>query len=105
MKQLLPVLFLGLFAAATWAEEPATPRFDQRQDNPQQRIDQGVESDALNEREAARLDAQQERLQRAEDRAKSDGVVTRGEGARLHHRQEHSSGNIYWAARITHNFR
>ncbi|HEX4881395.1 MAG TPA: hypothetical protein VFV18_03530 [Porticoccaceae bacterium] len=96
MKQLLLVLLLGLCAGAALADEPpATPRFDQRQENQQQRIDQGATSGALTEREAVRLDAQQEHLQRAEDRAKSDGVVTRKERAVLHHRQDHASGNIY----------
>lgn len=96
MKQLLPFLLLGLFAGSALADEPpATPRFDQRQENQQRRIDQGIASGALNEREAERLATQQEHLQRAEDRAKSDGVVTRGERAVLHHRQDRASGNIY----------
>lgn len=95
MKKLIPVLLLGLIAQPALAGDPATPVFDQRQENQQHRIDQGVASGELSKGEAARLDAQQDRLQRAEDRARSDGVVTRGERARLHHRQEHSSGNIY----------
>lgn len=94
LRTLLPSLLLGLYAGTALAD-PATPRFDQRQENQQQRIDQGVESGALNQREAARLDAQQDRLQRGEDRAKADGVVTGRERARLHHRQDHASGNVY----------
>lgn len=103
MKRMLPTLLLGLIAQAALAGDPATPVFDQRQENQQHRIDQGVASGKLSEGEAARLDAQQDRLQRAEDRAKSDGVVTRGERARLHHRQDHASGNIYY--RKKHNSR
>ena len=95
MKQLVSWLLLGLVTGAALAGEPATPRFDQHREIQQRRIDQGVASGALNEREAARLDAQQHRLQHAEDRAKADGVVTRGERAALHHHQHHASRNIY----------
>ncbi len=95
MKRLLPALLLGLVSGAALADEPATPRFDQRQENQQQRIDRGVASGALTEGEAARLDAQQDRLQRAEDRTKADGTVTRRERAALHHRQDHASANIH----------
>lgn len=102
MKQLLPFLLLGLCAGAVLADEPTTPRFDQRQENQQQRIDQGAESGTLTEREATRLDAQQNRLQRAEDRAKADGVMTRGERAALRHRQNHASQSVY---RTKHNRR
>ena len=79
-----------------------TPVLDQRQENQERRIEQGVESGALNANEAARLEAQQNRVQRAEDRAKADGVVTGKERAALHHRQDHASGNI---ARKKHNNR
>ena len=95
MKKTIPALLLSLIASMAFADDPATPVFDQRQENQERRIDQGVASGALSEGEAARLDAQQDRLQRAEDRAKSDGVVTRRERARLHHRQDHASGNVY----------
>lgn len=95
-NKLLPALLLGLCASAALADEPpATPRFDQRQENQQQRIDQGAASGTLTEREANRLDAQQNRVQRAEDSAKADGVVTRRERAGLHHRQDHASRNVY----------
>ena len=93
-NKLLPALLLGLCAGAASAD-PATPVLDQRQENQQQRIDQGVASGTLTEREANRLDAQQNRVQRAEDSAKADGVVTRRERAGLHHRQDHASRNVY----------
>ncbi|MFZ2207990.1 MAG: hypothetical protein WAV22_04920 [Porticoccaceae bacterium] len=84
------------------AEGTNTPVLDQRQANQEHRIEQGVESSALNANEAARLEGQQNRVQRAEDRAKADGVVTGKERAVLHHRQDHTSRAI---ARKKHNNR
>lgn len=107
MKKLfIPTLLLS-FAAAI-AAIPAraagtnTPVLDQRQENQEHRIEQGVESGALNPGEAARLEAQQNGVQRAEGRAKADGVVTGKERAVLHHRQDRASGTI---ARKKHNAR
>jgi len=105
-KLLIPALLLSVLA--TFAATPAhaegtnTPTLDQRQENQERRIEQGVESGALNANEAARLEAQQNRVQRAEDRAKADGVVTGKERAALHHRQDHASGTI---VRKKHNSR
>ncbi len=106
-KFLTPALRAAILAAilastTTHAAGTNTPVLDQRQENQERRIEQGVESGALNANEAARLEAQQNRVQRAEDRAKADGVVTRRERAVLHHRQDHTSGNI---ARKKHNAR
>jgi Ni/Co efflux regulator RcnB len=102
-KLLIPALLAATFAATmAHADGANTPGLDQRQENQQRRIDQGVESGALNANEAARLEGQQNRVQRAEDRAKSDGVVTGKERAALHHRQDHTSRTI---ARKKHNAR
>nr|MBL8412573.1 hypothetical protein [Dechloromonas sp.] len=72
-----------------------TPRVDQRQANQEQRIDQGVASGSLTQREANRLGNGQARVDNIENRAKSDGVVTRQERAHLHHAQEKQSHRIY----------
>ncbi|MFO1428470.1 MAG: hypothetical protein U1F11_16165 [Steroidobacteraceae bacterium] len=78
-----------------------TPRLDQRQENQQQRIANGIESGQLNAREAAHLEHGEARLERHEAYAKSDGVVTGRERAALHaeansmsrriHRQKHDA--------------
>lgn len=73
---------------------PVTPRVDQRQENQQQRIDQGVASGQLTPREAARMDRQQGRVAASEAQAKSDGVVTKKERARLAHQQNKTSRHI-----------
>jgi hypothetical protein len=104
MKKLLIPALLAAALAATMAQAAGTntPGLDQRQENQDRRIEQGVESGALNANEAARLEGQQNRVQRAEDRAKADGVVTRKERAALHHRQDHTSRTIH---RKKHNAR
>ena len=71
-----------------------TPVIDQREANQEQRIDKGIESGQLNEREANRLNKQQEHINKIEDKAKSDGVVTKKERARINHAQDRTSHNI-----------
>jgi uncharacterized membrane protein YebE (DUF533 family) len=86
---------LLLLAAAPAFAQSSTPGIDQRQANQERRIDQGIESGALTQREAARMDRQQDRVDNMENRAKADGVVTKGERARIHHAQNRSSRHIY----------
>lgn len=77
------------------ADATDTPGADQRQINQQQRIDQGVSSGQLTQKEADRLNAQQQRIADRETKMKSDGVVTAKERARLHRQQDRASANIY----------
>ncbi|MFM8899614.1 MAG: hypothetical protein ACKOF9_06655 [Burkholderiales bacterium] len=86
----------GLSALAQTAPNPAaTPGIDQRQANQEKRIDQGVASGALTQREAKRMEHQQAAVDRAEDKAKSDGVVTQQERKRLHKAQNHTSRHVH----------
>jgi hypothetical protein len=94
MKKIVIAAGIALFASIP-AFAQSTPVFDQRQENQERRIDQGVQSGQLTEREAARLDRGQDRLQRIEDRAKADGMVTRQERARLQHAENVQSRHIY----------
>lgn len=86
------VLMFGL-SGMVFAEAE-TPVIDQRQANQEKRIDQGVASGQLNEREANRLNKQQEHINKVEDKAKADGVVTKGERARIDHAQDRASRHI-----------
>ncbi len=90
------ILSLMLVAPlAAVAQSSTTPLFDQRQANQEQRIQQGVQSGALTQREAARLEKGQDRLQAKEDRAKADGVVTKQERANLQRAENKQSARIY----------
>ena len=97
-QHILAALLLAVGSAAM-AQAPApvapsTPRVDQRQENQQKRIDQGVASGQLTPREAARMDRQQDRVAASEAQAKSDGVVTKKERARLARQQNKTSRHI-----------
>lgn len=94
MKQILfAVSALVLMTGIAFAEAE-TPVIDQRQANQEQRIDKGIESGQLNEREANRLNNQQEHVNKMEDRAKSDGVMTKKERARIGAAQDRASRHI-----------
>jgi opacity protein-like surface antigen len=94
MKQmLLAVSTVVLMTGIPYAQaEP--PVIDERQANQEQRIDQGVVSGQLNEREADRLNKQQEQVNKMENRAKSDGVMTKKERARIGAAQDRASRHI-----------
>ena len=84
----------GLALPAT-AQTQSTPRVDQRQANQERRIEQGVKSGSLTEKEAARLDKGQAHVQKMENKAVADGKVTKKERARLEHAQDNQSRKIY----------
>jgi TolA-binding protein len=96
MKRVLSGLAMMslLVGTAAFAENAETPGIDQRQANQERRIDQGVASGQLTEREANRLNRQQEHVNKMEDRAKADGVVTNRERAKIHGAQDRASRNI-----------
>ena len=94
MKIRIVLTVLVTFFSVSAFAQASTPNFDQRQDRQQQRIDQGVQSGQLTEREAARLDKGQDRLQRMEDKAKADGAVTAKERARLQQAENVQSRHI-----------
>jgi hypothetical protein len=85
-------VFAIVFAQASLAQ--STPRIDQRQENQQQRIDKGVASGQLNQREAARMQKGQEHVNKMEERAMKDGKMTKAEKRRIEHAQDVQSGRI-----------
>jgi len=90
----LAIAVLAAFALPVMAQT-STPRIDQRQANQERRIDQGVQSGALTEREAVRLEKGQTHVDNMETRAEADGKVTKREGARIEHAQDVQSRHIY----------
>jgi hypothetical protein len=67
----------------------------QRNINQQNRIEQGVQSGQLTNREASRLERGQARVNRAEARAGADGHVNAREQARIQHRENMQSQHIF----------
>lgn len=95
IKTIVAALFVSALTLPALAQTATTPRIDQRQANQQQRIDQGAQSGALTDKEAARLDKGQAHVQKMEDKAAADGRVTMRERARIEHAQDQQSKRIY----------
>lgn len=92
IRVLTSVAFM-LVAGAASAQ--TTNQIMQRNANQQARIEQGVQSGALTNREAAHLERGEARINRAEARALSDGTLSKGERAHITHMQNHESRAIY----------
>ena len=67
----------------------------QRNINQQNRIEQGVQSGALTNKETARLERGQARIDRKEARVGADGHVSAREQARIQHAENKQSNKIY----------
>ena len=93
---------IGFAQAAPSAEQHAAP-INQRHDNQQQRIAEGIQTGRLNTRRAARLErreasiGRQERRMRAHMRLRRHGRLTRAQRIRLNHRLNRTSRAIYRA--------
>ena len=95
LKTVAAALLMTAFTLPALAQTTSTPRIEQRQANQQQRIDQGVASGALTDKEAARMDKGQTHVQNMENKAAADGKVTMKEKARIEHAQDVQSKRIY----------
>jgi hypothetical protein len=71
------------------------PGIQQRMQNQEQRIDQGVKSGALTPKETGRLEAEQARIRQTEQRMKSDGQLTAKERKKLNKELDNASDRIY----------
>jgi hypothetical protein len=88
------VAILAALSLPAFAQTTSTPRIDQRQQNQERRIDQGVQSGQLNQKEAARLEKGQARVQKMEDKAVADGKVTAKERRKIERAQDKQSRKI-----------
>lgn len=95
LKSILAALCATALSLPALAQTTSTPRIDQRQANQQQRIDKGVQSGTLTEKEAARMEKGQQHVQNLENKATADGKVTAKEKARIEHAQDVQSKRIY----------
>jgi hypothetical protein len=84
-----------LYAGFAYAGPTDDPGIQQREQNQERRIQQGIKSGELTPREAGRLEAQQARISQREERMKADGKLTKAERRVLHHDQNAASRNIY----------
>lgn len=87
----------ALFATLSlpaFAEVSSTPRIDQRQQEQQQRIDQGVRSGDITSKEAAHLRKQQAKIRQMERQAMADGRMSAKEKAQIELAQNKESLRI-----------
>ena len=93
-RMLLAVSGITLLMTGMPYAQAETPVIDQRQANQEQRIDKGIVSGQLNEREATRLNKQQGHIDNMENKAQSNGVMTKKERARIGAAQDRASRHI-----------
>jgi uncharacterized membrane protein YebE (DUF533 family) len=86
---------VAAFALPVFAQTSSTPRIDKRQENQARRIEQGVKSGQLTQKEAARLEKGQARVQKMENKAMADGKITAKERARIEKAQDRQSRKIH----------
>jgi len=100
------VITLGAFSLGMMAQDSQPPQptsdpakkpltIDQRKDNQQQRIGEGVENGSLTAGEASKLEHKEAALNREEKKMKSDGSLSPAERAKLQRQQNHLSQGIY----------
>ncbi|HET7525405.1 MAG TPA: hypothetical protein VFK10_05625, partial [Burkholderiaceae bacterium] len=90
---LVACLLLG--STAAFAQSPANTV--QRDINQQTRIEQGLQSGALNTKEAAALEREESRVDQMQTKALKDGKLTAAEQAKLNQAQNKVSTDIYAA--------
>lgn len=96
MHRVIALLTGGIFLAGVgFAGAQSTPRIDQRQEKQDKRIDKGVASGQLNQKEATRLEKGQVHVEKMEDRALKDGKMTQQEKRRIEHAQDQQSKRIH----------
>ena len=86
---------LAVLSITGFAQSAETPRVDARQAKQEKRIDKGVASGQLNEKEANRLEKQQAHVDKVETKAKADGTVTAAERRHVTRAQNNTSAHIY----------
>ncbi len=90
LATLITTLTCGLAVA-----QPTTPVVKERQENQQQRINQGVASGELTKKEAVALKTEQRAIKVEKKAFKADGKVTAAERAKLRRDQNQASRHIY----------
>ena len=109
MKRLITASLVALVGATTIMGSASnafagtkSPRIDRRETHQQNRINNGINSGALTNKETIRLQRQQANINAQEATFKSDGNLSHRERKVLNNRLDRASDNIY---RAKHNGR
>ena len=97
MKLTTIAMAAALLAAPALMNAQSNHEINQRKDNQQDRIAQGVHSGQLTHRETAHLERQEHSINREERamRAENNGRLTRGDRRLINHQQNAESRRIY----------
>ena len=89
-------IVISLFAAAALLSAAEGP-IQQRKENQQQRIGQGIENGSVTAREASRLERKETRINRQvrHDRRVNGGILTNKQKAQVNREQNRVSRDIY----------
>ena len=93
-KSHLALIAASVFCTAAYAQGNIATDV-QRDENQQERIEQGLKSGQLNTKEAGRLEREQQVINRTEANATKDGKITAQEQARIKAEQNRASSDIY----------
>ncbi|WP_295765821.1 hypothetical protein [Undibacterium sp.] len=93
--KIVSVLLATLLAIPVFAQTTATPKVDQRQENQQKRIAEGVNSGALTAKETSNLEKREAKIEADKQAAKADGKVTKHERQHLQHEENNASKKIH----------
>jgi Tfp pilus assembly protein FimT len=99
---LIAAILATAFAAPVFAQGTATPKIDQRQENQQNRIANGIKSGELTAKETQNLEKREVKIEGDKQAAKADGKVTAAERRKLTREENKASRAIY---RKKHNAR
>jgi hypothetical protein len=95
LKLSFRIAALTLAFASPLLAQTSTPGIDKRESIQEKRIEQGVKSGALTNKEASKLEVGQTKVEKMEEKAKADGKVTKREHRRIHQEQNKQSQRIY----------
>jgi hypothetical protein len=89
------LLALTLFLLGSFGTDAHAGKAEQRAARQRERIQQGVKSGQLNDKEEKRLNAQQDRIVQVEARAAADGNISNKEKQHIHKLRNKASKHIY----------
>ena len=94
-KTIVAALLATAFTVPVFAQNTNTPRIDQRQENQQNRIANGIQSGQLTAKEAENLEKREAKIEADKQAAKADGKVTAAERRKLKREENRTSRAIY----------
>jgi hypothetical protein len=94
-KGLIGLTIGSMLVGGTALAQTTDTAIDQRIQNQEQRIQEGINSGQLTDQEADRMNRRLDQIENAEAKAKTDGQVTKLERRRLNRKLNHSSRAIH----------